>query len=273
MSLDKYENFWAKWFSQAEENLQVEIENRTSNIKFKKFNDLLGKYVSSINKKRARVLEVGCGTAINSYMLAVDEKNECYAMDISEQSIESARKIGKHFPQNINLFIGDAQNIYYPDGFFDIIFSQGVMEHFKDYDRFLKEQIRLISDYGYILISVPQKFNPYTIYKHIRIRKGIWEWGWETEYSLPDFKKMARIYDLELLEAIGYGYAFQRDYGLSYIRDLSGKCRRRVPLVRKFNFLTKATETYDSIWMAIEEKLGAYFLVDIAVVLKKKSKG
>src|SRR5208282_4520175 len=127
-----------------------------------------------------RVLEIGCGTAIDSHYLSGKFNSVAFwASDVSREAVAVANKTGELLGSKVNLTVADVKSMPFDDGFFDIVFSQGVMEHFKDPLPAIKEQLRVLKSDGYLIIDVPQKYNPYTIYKHRRLKEGIWEYGWE----------------------------------------------------------------------------------------------
>ena len=50
------------------------------------------------------------------------------------------------------------------------------------------------------MLNVPQTYSFYTIKKHIRMMRGKWTPGWETEYSIFDFINIAEEYKLDIVE-------------------------------------------------------------------------
>jgi 2-polyprenyl-3-methyl-5-hydroxy-6-metoxy-1,4-benzoquinol methylase len=114
----------------------------------------------------AKVLEVGAGSGRDIVALAKIGA-AAYANDRSEIArhlvIERAASEGVAVELNAD----DLRALGYADATFDVVFSQGVLEHFTDIDAPLREQIRVTKRGGYIIVDVPQTFNPYTIYKQL----------------------------------------------------------------------------------------------------------
>lgn len=101
----------------------------------------------------------------------------------------------------------------FADETFDVVFSQGVLEHFRDPDPVIAEQVRVMKKTGVLIVDVPQTYNPYTLFKKIRMWQGRWPYGWETQYSLPSLRKLARRHGL-VATGVGswgdtFGFSFQ----------------------------------------------------------------
>ena len=83
------------------------------------------------NKK---VIEVGCGFGSNLRLIHSTRNDvDCYALDKSSEAVKSIKKI---IP---NTVVADCKKTDFPDKKFDLIYSSGLMEHFKDEIPFLKE--------------------------------------------------------------------------------------------------------------------------------------
>jgi SAM-dependent methyltransferase len=89
------------------------------------------------------------------------------------------------------------------DEAFDIVFHQGLMEHFRDPSALLEENRRALVKGGIILVDVPQRYHIYTAVKHILIPLGKWFAGWETEYSVTSLEKLVTSYGFRLCGSYG----------------------------------------------------------------------
>ena len=82
-----------------------------------------------------RILEVGCG---EGFLLAALNLGEKFAVDLSIQAVKMARtRAEAHFSLAV------AERLPFPDDYFDLITSVGVMEHFLDI-REATEEIRRV---------------------------------------------------------------------------------------------------------------------------------
>lgn len=96
-----------------------------------------------------RILDVGCGTGLNSAALAAKGHTVC-GVDISSAAIE--QYCGRGFEgQIVNLEGG----IDYPDGSFDLVFCSEVIEHMTMPEVLTFEMERLLKNGGHLVISTP----------------------------------------------------------------------------------------------------------------------
>jgi SAM-dependent methyltransferase len=100
-----------------------------------------------ISLKKRKCLEAGCGTAAHSRFvnsLWPDQRVLCLDKEIEllkKIQIIYRNKLGK---KKLLLICGDLKSLPFRDKSFDLIFSQGVLEHFRngDLENILKEQAR-----------------------------------------------------------------------------------------------------------------------------------
>ena len=98
---------------------------------------------------------------------------------------------------------GDATRMPFRDCAFDLVFHQGLLEHFRDPMPLLGENYRVTAKGGLCLIDVPQRFHPYTIAKHVLIAFNRWFAGWETEFSPDGLKRLMRTAGFEIVRVGG----------------------------------------------------------------------
>jgi len=228
----------------------------------KVFSSLLEKYGRSLKKKHPRFIEIGCGSAKASVFMAKTFPNaDVYALDVLPESIIAAKKTAAALKcgKNLKFIKADALKMPYKGGYFDIVFSQGTIEHFKDPSKIMNEQLRVLDKDGFLVINVPQKFSYYTIKKRVAILRKKWEPGWETEYSYFGMKKLAKKFSLNLVEVKGQTYD-------SKITEI----------VKAYDFfsklLPKSVDTFlRKDWNKFKDRKGHLFLVEIIGVFKKIS--
>ena len=111
-----------------------------------------------------KVLDIGCGTGELCIELA---KAGCdvYGIDYSNQGIQIAKKNKMQLPTNlkarVNFSVMDAENMQFPDNFFDRIICIDVVEHIYEepLQRVIQEMIRVIKPKGRIVLeTAPNKF-------------------------------------------------------------------------------------------------------------------
>ena len=135
-----------------------------------------------------RVLEVGAGTGRDGIALA-GRGARVVSLDYSRPSLEMIRG-GAAGDGAIDAVCGDAFALPFADDTFDLVFHQGLLEHFRNPLEMLAEHRRVLRPGGHILVDVPQRWHYYTVLKHIMIAAGKWFAGWETEYSPRQLERL-----------------------------------------------------------------------------------
>lgn len=111
-----------------------------------------------------KALEVGFGEGYGTDYLSRDAQ-EITAVDVSQALVEHARR--KYARKNIWFMRADATAFPFPDGSFDVVVSSQVLEHVKDYKRFMRETKRVLRPGGTALFATPNRkamidgVNPY----------------------------------------------------------------------------------------------------------------
>jgi ubiquinone/menaquinone biosynthesis C-methylase UbiE len=163
---------------------------------------VLGAILGMGSVKGLKILEVGAGTGRDSLELA-KAGAEVFVLDYSEESLKIAGELVAQAPENLHLVQGDAFNSPFPSETFDIVFHQGLAEHFKNPLPLLKENARLLKKGGFCLCDVPQTFHVYTLIKHILMVFNKWFAGWETQFTIPKLRKLMKNADLEIVHEYG----------------------------------------------------------------------
>jgi len=106
--------------------------------------------------KNLKVLDVGCGTGTFTAMF-LNFGFELYGLDISGICIEHAKN--RH--SNIQFEQGDIEDTRFEDSSFDVILLSGVLHHFPDMARVVRECYRILKKGGCILAYDPHRGNPF----------------------------------------------------------------------------------------------------------------
>ncbi len=253
-----YDDVWNTWLNDKDE-IKKQIDEYI--ILHKPMYDTISNLVSKRNTSEMQILDVGCGRAIDSYYLASKFGFNVQAIDLSESSLEIARQIGEYFNSKVSFKVGDITNNSYNNKKFDIIFSQGLIEHFPDPTNIIKAQIRLLKEDGYLIIDVPQKYSLTAIRKHHEMKSGKWQWGWEREYSYNELVKLGNSLGLKEVSAYGWwpDVILKR---LFYSHILLGT---------KYSSNSFSKFFYENFWYLVEKRIGHYILSCIGVVFQKNS--
>ncbi len=107
-----------------------------------------------------RMLDLGGGTgAISAKFASTDRLIVC--MDLSEKNIQRGREMHRVVP-NFYYVVGDAHNLPFKDGAFDVVHSWAALHHFPDKNRAMGEVKRTLRDGGKLLAIEPGLVNPFT---------------------------------------------------------------------------------------------------------------
>jgi ubiquinone/menaquinone biosynthesis C-methylase UbiE len=147
-----------------------------------------------------RILEVGAGTGRDSETLAALGA-EAWTLDYSEESL---RLMEGNLAQPVRIVCGDAFSVPLASESFDVVFHQGLLEHFTNPQDILAENYRVLKPGGYVLADVPQRFHYYTLAKHVLMFFDKWFAGWETEFSPHEIEKMLEDTGFEVVTTYGH---------------------------------------------------------------------
>ena len=136
-----------------------------------------------------KILEVGAGSGRDSIDLA-KRGAEVTVIDYSPASLKVLRRNSKAAGVELRMVLGDGTRMPFEDGTFDVVFHQGLMEHFRDEGPLLRDNRRVLKVGGHAVIDVPQKYHFYTVGKKVMIALDKWFAGWETEYSINELEKL-----------------------------------------------------------------------------------
>lgn len=159
--------------------------------------------LSQFQVEGLHILEVGAGTGRDSAELA-RRGAHVQVLDFADSSLKIVSEIKEREQlHNLKLVRGDAFQAPFPDGTFDLVFHQGLAEHFKNPLPLLQENYRILKKGGHCLCDVPQTVHPYTLIKHILIALDKWFAGWETQFTMPQLKNLMVQAGFECVHAYG----------------------------------------------------------------------
>lgn len=135
------------------------------------------------------VLEVGAGSGRDSIEIA-RRGARVFLVDYVMSSFKVIRSQARSAGVVVHCVCADGLKMPFRDGAFDLVFHQGLLEHFRDPLPLLRENHRVTHPGGHCLVDVPQRFHPYTIAKHLMIVLNRWFAGWETEFSPSELSRL-----------------------------------------------------------------------------------
>lgn len=105
------------------------------------------------------VLDAGCGTGRGSVELAKSGA-KVVCLDIVPEAVEVSQVVYRNaYLSNSFFVVGNINKLPFKDSTFDLTYGGGVIEHFEDTNKVLKEYIRVAKPNGYVAVSVPNIFS------------------------------------------------------------------------------------------------------------------
>lgn len=150
----------------------------------------------------SRILEVGAGSGRDSIEIA-RRGGRVYVLDYVRESFRVIRRLAREQGLDLIPICADATRMPFRDGAFQVVFHQGLMEHFRDPSPLLAENCRVLERGGHCLVDVPQRWHIYTIAKHLMILMNRWFAGWETEYSPGQLERLMRAAGFRVVRTDG----------------------------------------------------------------------
>ena len=147
------------------------------------------------------VLEVGAGTGRDSQALA-ERGATVVTLDYADSAIRLISGLVSRVPR-LYAVQGDAFAPPFRPGTFDLVFHQGLLEHFRDPLPLLRANVELLKPGGLLLVDVPQRYHLYTLVKHVAIWLDKWFAGWETEFSIGQLERLVRQVGMEPVRRYG----------------------------------------------------------------------
>jgi SAM-dependent methyltransferase len=180
-----WDAYWKKYsISKAEKWLILERDK------------IINTYLDKINSSRKEIIEIGCGYGSNIKLIKENRKDvECFALDNSGIAIELIRK---EIP---NAFLSDCRSTPFLNNKFDVIYSAGLMEHFKDEGPFLEEMKRILKYSGYLITFVPARYSLWELYQLLHF--GMWKHGYEKSYTYSGLKSLFVNNKFRVIKIVG----------------------------------------------------------------------
>lgn len=161
----KWDDYWNKYsISKAEKWLMSQRH------------EIINKYIDKIPCNKKNIIEMGCGFGSNIRLIS-KMRNDIipYALDLSSVAIEKVKEDIK------NAYVGDVFKTPFENHKFDIIYSAGLMEHFRNEKPFLKEMKRILKQNGFLITFVPAKYSLWQLFQLLHF--GKWKHGYEKAYT------------------------------------------------------------------------------------------
>ena len=143
-------------------NLQSKKNGRFENIFYKAIHNSKEDFLDflKINSPNSEILDYGCGVGAFLEKVANLNPKKIIGIDISEVSIEKAKKLVNGKQSKIELFVDNCENTKFNDNTFDVIYGTGILHHL-NFSLCLNELLRILKPGGKFLFIEPLGTNPF----------------------------------------------------------------------------------------------------------------
>lgn len=157
---------------------------------------LLKKVMNEI-PRTMKLIDIGCGKGSTLSSFRDWGFKNSIGIDLSTVGLNECEKIG--FKIGSDVFLVDGTDTKYPSKSFDIVFSEGLLEHYEDFTPFIKEWCRISRDK--VVIVQPNHFCLFSqviqfLWDLFRQNSGGIK---ELTYRLEDFYKVFDLYGFDLV--------------------------------------------------------------------------
>ena len=150
---ERQEAHYIHWTKTNPEN-QIQFAFRKH---FETFETIYSKFADQSHRNTRRFIELGAGRGSLSAYYA-EKGDDVVVSDFSETALSIAKNIFDNFNLKANFEFVDCENVPYGTDTFDICASIGLLEHFENPEKAIKEQYRILNNGGLCFAYiVPQK--------------------------------------------------------------------------------------------------------------------
>jgi ubiquinone/menaquinone biosynthesis C-methylase UbiE len=135
----------------------------------------------------ASIIDVGCGSGSTLSIFRGLGYSGSVGADGAENSLVISQKL-YGFVKDKDIFMADARHLPFKDKHFDLVFTQGLLEHYEQKSEALqivKELCRLSQKY--VLLLQPDQSSLFGLVKRVYERAGLSSWEKEYSYSKKDY--------------------------------------------------------------------------------------
>jgi ubiquinone/menaquinone biosynthesis C-methylase UbiE len=143
------------------------------------------------------VLDVGCG--FGDFLMTLEADGSSSLVTGVDTDFDWAREARRRTsPQVVGVSIADGKRLPFPDGSFDGVCSNYVVEHVADLDTLLAEMLRVCAPAGWCYINGPNYLVPYEKHYHMPLLpwlpKRLAEWWLEKSGRDPSYLRCCIYY-------------------------------------------------------------------------------
>lgn len=225
--------------------------------------DIIGELCLFIDIPSKKILEVGAGTGRDGIKMGRG-RGDVYLLDYSKESLRLMRQYIKK--DEAKLILADALHCPFMDNSFDVVFHQGLLEHFPSPFELLRENYRILKKGGLLVVDVPQTYHFYTILKRILIFFHLWFAGWERQFTISSLTRLLKMHNFEPIHY--YGDWSRPGIMYKIAREVLNKFGIKLPMFPKY--FGRLTDNFYKLQGRLRKKrLFLYTILSIGIIAKK----
>lgn len=188
---------------------------------------------TSWHRRYRTILEAGCGSGLRTLFFAKKHGVQAFLLDFSKEALKRAKEGCCMLNIDANIILGDVRKLPFRNRNFDIVWNEGVNEHFKGKFRqkVFNEMTRVCNTEGKVIVIVPNSLNLFYILKKILDEiLGKWMFGFEKPFTPSELGRRMENAQLRILRYDGTG-----ETGLLFLPFIERAWQKRRSLVLKSN--------------------------------------
>ena len=147
-------------------------------------------------KKDCKILDAGCGSGKTLSFFRKMGYNNSFGADISDEALKLCETIGLKIGKDVKKI--DLTKTDFKDQSFTVVFSDGVLEHFRDFSPFISEFCRISK--RYVILAQPNHFSLFG-----RLLKKVRKVH-EYSYSEKDYVDSMKAFNFKLIKRASYNF-------------------------------------------------------------------
>jgi ubiquinone/menaquinone biosynthesis C-methylase UbiE len=186
---------WSEHWSAATRDATWPLRDRFAVEAFASFREF-------VTERDATILEVGCGTGRFCAFLSQQHPSaKIVGVDISSSALEVGRRLMSAIGAgNVTLIEASLFQLPFPDGYFDVVLSEGLLCLFPTNGRpsmqdGFDELLRVLRPNGKIILCLPNRLClPHVGYKWLLEKRGRrYEYGFEKSFGRSELHEVLRV--------------------------------------------------------------------------------
>lgn len=167
------------------------------------------KYIPNDTK---RILDVGAGTGRYGLKFAQEFPSAHVTIsDILDESVTMIAGLAQELHlKNVVVAKEDVFHLSFPEGTFDVVFCDAVIQHLPQYQNAVKEMIRVLKPGGVLILSSVNSWNlPHTLYKQgLAFLGKKYTYGHEKTFSARELHNLLSRYHMQVVATDGFYFAY-----------------------------------------------------------------